>query len=250
MGGFSKLQKTLGFLGKLQATPDFWREAERQKDLAAIPMTVEELIAEGRLLQRPCNFLRPMANGEVAAVWHAFDNQRVDESGHRPWVSIDTRFIPGFDTSLARFVTICVDEVECNSGRVEIVSCLPDGLPLYAYVASVLPPIDAVFACGSDRIGKWLEANGWARDWRYNDNFRVRAVVKEYERQQDDEHPLYSQETDVYAVLGGWHVPIADDDWHSLIPGRLLAMTLLGSEPWVEAWLSPEGEYRVIQRVT
>ncbi|HEV3303348.1 MAG TPA: hypothetical protein VG055_27090 [Planctomycetaceae bacterium] len=40
-------------------------------------MTSEELIAEGRKLERPCLFLRPQGAGPVAAVWHERDRDEI-----------------------------------------------------------------------------------------------------------------------------------------------------------------------------
>jgi hypothetical protein len=215
--------------------------------LADRNMTADELIEEGRRIQRPCVFLRPSARGEVAAIWRP----RVDAGvSFRPWLSVDTRFIPGFDATASRFVTISTNEGDCVSGRVDVVSALPDGEALYAYEASVLPPIDAVFACGSEAVEEWLQTNQWSRNDRYNDNFAGSEIVREYEQVWMREFPLYSSESDVYAILGGWHGPNADDDWHELISQRLLAMTLHESEPWVEAWQIDARQFRVIQRVT
>jgi hypothetical protein len=113
----------------------------------------------------------------------------------------------------------------------------------------VLPPIDAVFARGSEAVGEWIRSHGWERTDRYNDNFKDAAIVREYEHIWTREFPLYS-ESDVYAVLGGWHWPCADDDWHALIDEQLMVLTVRDSEPWVEAWRTRTGQFRVIQRIT
>jgi hypothetical protein len=120
---------------------------------------------------------------------------------------------------------------------------------LYAHAASVLPPIDAVFLRGSADVGEWIEANGWQRDWRYNSNFSGHNIVREYDRVWKSEFPIFFQ-SDIYAVLGGWHFPMADDDWHGLVDENLLAFTLRNSEPWVETWRLRSGSFKVIQRIT
>ena len=56
--------------------------------------------------------------------------------------------------------------------------------------------------------------------------------------------------SDIHAVLGGWHVPMPDTDWHDLLDDQLMVFTLRNSEPWVEAWRKREGAFRVIQRIT
>jgi len=211
-------------------------------------MTSAELIEEGRRLQRPAVFLRPEPLGEIAAVWHSSDEPG-DDPDFRPWLTVDARHIPGLDAAGTRYLTISTNEEDCKAGRVESVDALPAGEPLYAHPAAVLPPIDAVFALGSDAVGEWLQANKWQRQTRYNDNFKDSAVTRAYQNLWMSEHPLYLGE-DIAAVLGGWHLPGADDDWHDLIAEKLLAMTLRDSEPWVEAWQLRSGGYSVIQRTT
>ena len=214
-------------------------------------MTSEQLIEEGRKLQRPCAFLRPQVSGQVAAIWHERDDDEIESTGHHCWLTVDARHIPGLPSSVAGYISVFTDEATCRGGRVEISPSLPKrtGISLYANAATVLPPIDAVFARGSEAIGAWIASHGWDRTDRYNDNFPDAAVVREYERVWQDEFPIYS-ELDIYAVLGGWHFPMADDDWHALLDDQLMVFTLRDSEPWVEAWRTKTGQFQVIQRIT
>ena len=213
-------------------------------------MTSEQLIAEGRKLQRPCVFLRPQGTGTVAAIWHERDGDDTETTDHC-WLTVDSRHVPGLPSSVSGYLSIFTDDEKCQGGHVEILSSWPErgGTQLYAHLASVLPPIDAVFARGSDAVGDWIRSHGWDRTDRYNDNFKDAAIVREYERIWTREFPLYSQ-SDVYAVLGGWHWPCADDDWHDLIDEQLITLTVRDSEPWVEAWRTRSGQLKVIQRIT
>lgn len=214
-------------------------------------MTSEELIEEDRKLQRDCVFLRPQASGPVAAIWHERDDDEIESAGHHCWLTVDARYIPGLPSSVVGYVSVFTDEEECQGGRVEGAPSWPKrgGTELYAHAASVLPPIDAVFARGSEAVGEWLRANDWPRDERYNGNFTDRPIVEAYERVWFQEYPLY-QKGDVYAVLGGWHWPGPDDDWHDLIDERLMILTVRDSEPWVETWHLRTGQFRIIQRIT
>jgi len=214
-------------------------------------MTPEMLIAEGRRLARPSVFLRPGGNGPVAAIWHERDEDEIERTGHRCWITIDGQYVPGLPKAVAGFLSIFTDERECQGGRVEVHPVRPKrpGIDLHASVESVLPPIEAVFARGSSAVGEWLVVNDWPRDERYNDNFPESAVVKEYEREWFKGYPLYRQD-DTYAVLGGWHWPCADDDWYQLMDSQLLVLTIHDSEPWVEAWRLGSGQLKVIQRIT
>lgn len=214
-------------------------------------MTSEELIEEGRKLQRPCVFLRPQASGPIAAIWHEPDDNEIEPNGHHCWLTVDARHIPGLPTLVSGYISVFTDDKKCEGGRVDVTPSWPNraGTELYLYPASVLPPIDAVFARGSEAIGEWLRFHGWQREWRFNNNFKGREVCREYERVWRREFPIYF-ESDIYAVLGGWHFPMADNDWHDLLDEQLMVFTLRDSEPWVEAWRTRTGQFRVIQRST
>ncbi len=213
-------------------------------------MTLEQLIAEGRKLERPCSFLRPQRAGAVAAIWHERDVDEILRTGHRCWLTVDARRIPGLEANVSGYLSIFTDEEKCQGGKIEVSTAWPrrGGTQLYAHAAAVLPPIYAVFARGSDAVGEWIRSHGWERTDRYNDNF-TDAVVLEYEGVRQQEFPIYF-DSDIHAVLGGWHFPMADDDWHQLLHDQLMVFTLRDSEPWVEAWRTNAGEFNVIQRTT
>src|SRR5437588_7337995 len=131
-------------------------------------MTAEQLISEGRALQRPCVFLRPQGAGPNVAVWHEPDEDQIESTGHRCWLTIDSSQIPGIHASVSGYLNVFTDEEECRSGRVEVTPSWskPPGTKLYAFRESVLPPIDAVFARGSDAVGEWLQKHDWPREER------------------------------------------------------------------------------------
>jgi hypothetical protein len=214
-------------------------------------MTSDQLIAEGRRLQRPCVFLRPKATGPVAAIWHERDDEEIDATGHRCWVTVDAGQIPGLSPSVKGYLSIFTNEENCEGGRVEVASSWPKrkGIQLYAHPSPVLPPIDAVFLRGDNTVGEWLRANNWERGWGYNGNFKDKQVAEAYQKTFTNEYPVYI-ESDIYATLGGWHLPFPDPDWQELIDEHLMVMTIRDSEPWVEAWRTTAGEFRVIQRIT
>ena len=212
-------------------------------------MTAEQLIEEGRRLQRPCVLLRPEVNGEVAAVWYEYDDEEFLETGCQCWLTLDARFVPGLVPPLTGFISVFTSGLEM--GRVEISSSWPErkGTKLYAHPASILPPLDAVFARGSEAVGEWLRVNDWERGCRYNRNFKDKATVKAYGNIFFKEYPLYFK-SDIYAMLGGWHFPGQDNDWADLIDEQLMVLTFRNSEPWVEAWRMKSGDFKVIQRIT
>jgi hypothetical protein len=214
-------------------------------------MTSEQLIEEGRKLQRPSTLLRPEGTGPVAAMWHERDDDELESTGHHCWLTVDARHVPGLPPSVTGYLNVFADEENCEGGRVEVTRSWPKraGTKLHAHTASVLPPVDAVFARGSAAVGDWIQSHGFERTDRYNNNFKGRDIVAEYQRIWMEEFPPY-RESDIYAVLGGWHWPGQDDDWHQLIDEHLMVLTIRDSEPWVEAWHTRAGQFKVIQRIT
>jgi hypothetical protein len=213
-------------------------------------MTIEKLIAEGRRLQRNCNFLKPTGVGEPVAMW--FEPDPDDESitdWHR-WMTVSSDAIPQDAPQRAFYFSLYTSGGQ--RGLLDFVDGWPprDGIRLYAHPAEVLPPIDAVFALGSDEVGAWLAANNWSRNERYNSNFGNDEIARQYEQLWFSEHPIFKNDPEIYAVTGGWHLPGQDDDWHDLVPAQLLVTTIRDSEPWVEAFLLPHGDFKVCQRIT
>lgn len=210
-------------------------------------MTSDELIAEGRRLQRPTVLLTPDGTGEPVAIWYGHDDDE-PEDDYRCWISVRANAVPGYDGE--GWLSVFTDEESCEGGRVDVTPMPPSetGVRLYARPITVLPPIDAVIARGSAAVGAWLADNGWQRDRRYDSGFRDHAPVEAYEAVERRENPLYG--SDAYATLGGWHTGWPDDDWHDLIEATLLVHTYRDAEPWVEAWQLPDGRLDVIQRIT
>jgi len=213
-------------------------------------LTIEELIAEGRRIKRPTVLLTPAGSGEVAAIWYGRDNAFKSSDGQRCWLAIDTRFIP----SLAEqgWLAIFTNDKTFQGGHVELLSAPPtkEGSPLLSKEIEVLPPIDAVMALGSPAVDQWLAENGWRRQWSYNRNFRDRALVEKYEAVERRENPRFWKDSFAYASVGGWQMVWPDGDWKELLEATLLVQTYAESEPWVEVWKLPSGQFKVIQRIT
>jgi hypothetical protein len=58
-------------------------------------VTFEQLLSEGRKLQRPSVFLRTTGNGPVAAVWYERNEREIEAGGYRWWLTVDASHIPG-----------------------------------------------------------------------------------------------------------------------------------------------------------
>jgi hypothetical protein len=213
-------------------------------------MTLEDLINEGRRLERPCNLLKDHPNGDQVALWYPADSDDESVTGFRRWITVRADALPNAKAPPEVFFSVYT--TENLSGRLDFVDGWPprDGTPLFAHPTSIRPPIDAIFAFGSDKIATWLAELKWERTRRPESYFPEWDVVKEYERLWLSEHPVFNNAPDVYAIAGGWHMPTAWNDWHELAAAKLLLTTVKDSEPWIEAFQLADGDYKVIQRVT
>jgi len=125
------------------------------------------------------------------------------------------------------------------------------GTLLFAHPGRCLPPIDAVFRFGSPAVQAWLKQNKWKAEWGYNDHFKDKKPVQDYQKNYQAICPLYGGlgGLKVHAVLGGWHFPWPDGDWSELVERQLLVWTFEDSEPWVEVWAEGK-KFEVKQRIT
>lgn len=205
-------------------------------------MDLATLIDEGPAAERPSWLLRASEDKTTSAIWHAPTPEK-----NRRWITIDATFFPMVESS---YISVLSDG--SGSGAIECLNAMPElragDVRLAATKAPILPPIDAVFVYGSERVGSWLAQNGWQRDFPYNPNFADSALVEQYERIHRSEHPFYSDNT--YAMIGGWHTPFPEGDWSELLDEELLVTTFRDAEPWLEAWRDNTGRLRVIERVS
>src|SRR5688572_14182823 len=153
-------------------------------------MTLEKLIAEGRRIQRPCNLLKPMGTGKPVAMWFEPDADDESITDWRRWITVRADALPDFKSGNLFFFSVYTKG--SSSGLIDFVDRWPprSGIPLYAHAASIMPPIDAVFALGSAEIGEWLAVNDWTRNRRYSSGFPDRALVQEYEKIWFAENPI------------------------------------------------------------
>lgn len=192
-------------------------------------MGYEEFSAEAYRLAKRAVILRFDGAGVPAGYWHGHHEQDL------PLISIRNG---------GRWLNIFLDG---DGGVVEVTdSPITSTQPLFAYECESLPPVDGVFQHGSDAISEFLAANGWDRTDPYNDNFPS-DIPAQYERLWQDNCPLYL--SDVVAVMGGWHFPWPDGDYHERADQDLVIWTLEGAEPWVEVF-KKNGVFTVMQRVT
>lgn len=218
-------------------------------------MTSEELFEIGRGLARPCLYLTDQGDGVPIAVWGGPGLVVAPVGPYRHWLTIAGPALADVGIKgLTGCLGIYTNEDDCRSGLVAVNPSLSlprsfqDGVPLFGRKGLSWPPIDAVFLLGPSALHAWLADNGWMPEEPYNENFRDRVLVDVYECVWQRECPLYGG--GVHAQLGGWHMPWPDGDWYALMERRLVAWTFQDAEPWVEVWLSVEGTFHVMQRVT
>ena len=194
-------------------------------------MTLDDFFVEANRLAKPCQHYRFAREGEfTSGYWHGVVSGELCISIEREGV----------------WLNVYLDD-ENASGRVEVGhQPIVSRRPLARDVAVSLPPIDAVFRFGSGVVERYLHANGWKRDWGFNNNFKG-VAAHEYEREWSKQCPLYFD--GVVATAGGWNMPWSEDDWESLLGHDFLLWTFEESEPWVEVFFR-NGAYSVFQRIT
>ena len=191
-------------------------------------MNIAEFKAEAEKLARVGYLLRKTGSGEPAAYWHGIGQGKLCicfNDGPR-WLNVRLSEEAG--------------EVSASDEP------LRSPVPLYAQRYISLPPIDAVFQLGSERVESYLVEQDWPRDEPFNSNFPG-ETAHEYNGLWMGNCPMYLN--DIAAVLGGWNMPWPDGDFEDLLGSELLLWTFEDAEPWVEVFRK-ETKYSVFQRIT
>ena len=226
-------------------------------------MTVDELIAEGEALSRPCFLLSVEGEGEVAGYWRG---ERADEPNRVPpeakalrsiehVVTVDARLLERVGL-FVRSPTVGFAEVELANGDTVYRVLEPDlalsdltcdGLPLHAVESRSFPPFEAVCLYAGGGVGAWLKGLGLQRH-----DYEAAAQEPEavaYFDAYAERAPLYRGDADV--VVGGWHQAWPDDDFFLPLEMRLALLTLRDAEPWYELWQATgRRNWSVRQRIT
>ena len=212
-------------------------------------MTADELISEGRRLQRPTTLLMEVAgrrrSGDLAPPQPRADTEsKIGHGLQRKRMKWD---IPQCDISLAPWLSIFTHAVRPGAaGRVETsAQWHPHGGRCTALSRVASSHSNSLSIDRSYRIGRppavgedGLPQTTWRRDWRYNRNFKDRAIVEKYEAVQWQEHSLYLMV--LMPTLGGWHRTRLDADRglaRFAFDAKLVLRSnlwLMDSEPWVE----------------
>jgi hypothetical protein len=226
-------------------------------------MQLDDLIAEGESLIRPCFLLTVSPSARLGGFW---GGERRDKPNALPpaatalrslrhIVTIDRTLLAelGLPSTapLSLFEAKHVDGNE--SHRIERaplphfdeISCT--GQPLYAVRGESFPPIDAVCLYGSARVAEWLSGVDLARH-RYFDTYHL-PIVKQYMDEFACRAPLYSGKADV--IVGGWHMTWPEDDFFIPLEMRLVLTTIRDAEPYFEVWVTDGAvnNYRVKSRI-
>jgi hypothetical protein len=191
-------------------------------------MTLDQFIDEAQALRRSGVVYRRTGVGEPVAYWYGFGSDSPVIS-----LNIGTGWLEVFTSA--------------DGCRAELAGAkVPDGVPLFAEVFTSLPPVDAVFQRGSDRIGDFLNTNKWPRNEFYNDNFPS-SIPREYEKLWWASCPMGMSE--VVAASGGWPFPWPDSEIPQTWNNELVLWTLQDSEPWIEVYKEGDG-YATYERIT
>jgi hypothetical protein len=120
------------------------------------------------------------------------------------------------------------------------------GTPLYATEDSSFPPFDAVCLYGSREVEAWLRSHGLQRH-QYAEASAL-PVARAYAAEWPSRHPFYKGSID--AIVGGWHMMWPEDDFYLPLEMRLLLTTIRDAEPFLEIWVSSAGNLSVKSRIT
>ena len=213
-------------------------------------MDLEFVIAEGQRLAKPAALLTVVPSGPVVGRWYGYDAYEVDEYDNFCILTIDAKISPEPQRQEDTLLSLFVDETNCESGFMTQSSEWPDfeGLPLFAHVEQVPAPLHAILKFGSRQVQDWLNDINWELDESSAFYYPYHEAPDRYFSMYTDMHPLYRE--DVFAMVGGWHYPFPDNDWFENLDSYLSLMTIRDSEPWIEAWQRPKGQYDVLHRVT
>jgi hypothetical protein len=208
-------------------------------------ITDDELLEEGRRLVRPAVTLSNEGE-EYVGYWRGTGIVRPPDGRWEHWISFDPSVIPNNPKIRRGVISIylCLDD----SDRYHEVAVMHDagvslpndvdGEKLYAHRIECMPPVDAVFRFGSDKIKRWLSVNDWDPALGYY-NFPDRKPIEAYDRNFRSEHPFLHEE-EFYALLGGWSV-FYDECWDQLVERPLMLLTIRDSEPWLEVLEDTQG---------
>jgi hypothetical protein len=221
------------------------------------PIPDPYLIAEGqRLARQSYHLVRSEAAGPPAALWKGSGPQPLP-GALQHWLTLDAGYLPPEITPHTGMLSVYAGSRKAGLAvahpELRFPPASPGSAMLYARQVRSYPPIDAIFQYGSETVRRWLAAIGWmppgaawSPAYAYDERFPDPRPVREYEQFVEQRHPLFTRSA--VAVIGGWHVPWPEGDWHDLLADTLVCWTLEDAEPWVEVWWSSAGGFRVISR--
>ncbi len=217
-------------------------------------MIIDFLMEEAIRLTRPCTWLVPEPNSEgIAAVWGGAGIVNPPHEPHEHLMTFDCRFLPLELQNLQGCISVYQDEddeitelIRHDSTR-ELPFEISLGINLYPFRTTSLPPLEAIFHFGSQKIQDLVSAQGWEGGWDYH--IPNKSIEHAYLRAYQAQNPLYLKRN-VFAILGGWHFPWADGDWEKMLDQELLLWTFQDAEPWVEVWRDKNKKFHRLGRIT
>lgn len=213
-------------------------------------MTIEDLIACGERLERPCLHLVEASHG-ADAVWggkHRDLNDSFDLI-----LSLHPGLFEKIGLKVSRSFALVTwkDSEGDESGRAQPVKSdhwkgVVGGEPLTWRESKSFPPFPALCLYGGEPIETWLREMGLS-PWEYQ------KIEPEWEQGYNAAYqartPLYSAQN-VYAQLGGLHALWPDDDYYLPREMKLLIWTFKDAEPWYEVFQTQTGNIVLKERIT
>ena len=212
-------------------------------------MQSQDLVNTGWQLARPCiNLHDALPSEPVIAVWGGDGIVPGPFGSYAHWISLDCRALPHASQLQIGWLSVYVTTDDFESGVVVVdpatvvTNYYNGGVALSGTRTHSFPPIDAVVQ--EAQVKAWLASQDIVHDPVHNAYFEDEGYNQVYQEQC----PIYSSQS--VAVIGGWHFPWPEGDWQKLQESTLLVWTFRDAEPWVEAWLMPDGSFQVFQHIT
>lgn len=215
-------------------------------------MILDDLLAEGENLRRPCFTLSVEGKGDIAGYWRGERPDYTPPALRRHVMTLDSQLLVQMGMPMG-YASIGFSEVEDerlynvlrSQQPVTALGCT--GLPLYATADTSFPPLEAVCLYGSEKVAAWLESLGLQR------HEYTRAALTPLGRAYDD---AYAERCDLFrdnvdVIVGGWHQSWPEDDFYMPLEMRRAVLTLREAEPWYELWQATGGpNFNVCERIT
>lgn len=208
------------------------------------------LLEEARALTRDCTLLLPCQDPEQAVGFEGEDFFQGRNEDYRHQLTVRSGLIARLAGAGDTWTSLIALPDGEDQGVVLDWRFDPVGLPgdtrwLRSEPYPSLPPLEAIFRYGSERVGDWLGAVGWDREEPFSPDFPD-ELGERYDRHYLEQYP--HGRDDVRAVLGGWHNFWPDGDWYLLCNYDFILSVRQPGGTWLELYARGE-DWLIVPRL-